>query len=519
MTDQPSAVRVDAHQRYGSTSGSRANSTIAVLLIIAGALVRILSYVYSQNAGGDAWAHIALAAMWLRHPVFKVVFDAYPPGHFWLIGLTSLVIHDVITAGRLLSLVLGIGSLWVVWRLAVKLYGGTAAILSLAVFVFYSLHIGYSTTSSAEVSYLFFLLTGLLFYFSYAESRHILYLAVAGILFSISESIRYESWIVFGASFIVLPLMDRRILGLRQLSEHLRSLATFGVTGGAWPAFMMAYCWRVYRDPMYLVHWNKLRVVQMMRTVPFSHQLIVMPLALLISLCPLAICAAVYGIAKSLTWQLKGVFAFLTLFFGGVEAYELLTSGLLATPRYSITLGAMLAILAGYGFEVACEKLTPQRMILARTAVIALLCLNALLVLLGSEIPNRFSDKLAGVSPRLRYHPRIVAVAGYLRNHLGPHDAVVIDDYNVESDIVAAASGLPIVPGDRVYLADRKNQITALQYIATEHPHFLVYAGQGTLRNSLALPSECSGTQQLDGVRFRCTFAGEIYRVYELSYP
>jgi hypothetical protein len=516
---QPTVVTVEAPHPQSRPSDSAEHNRIAASLIAVGALARILSYLYSQNAGGDAWAHLALAALWLRHPVFKVVFDAYPPGHFWLIGLMSLAVHNVVMAGRILSLILGIASLWVVWKLACKLYGDSAALLSLAAFAFYSLHIGYSTTSSAEVSYLFFLLAGLLFFFSYAESRSLWRLVISGILFSISESIRYEAWIVFGASCILLLFVERKLFGMKQWSKHLRPLIAFGATGGAWPAFMMAYCWRVFGDPMYLVHWNKLRVIQTLKTEPFSHQLTVMPLALLISVSPLAIAAAVYGLAGSLSWRLKGGFAFLAVFFGGVEAYEILTGGLLATPRYSITLGAMLAMLAGYGFEIACRKLVPERMGLARAVVIALLCLNSLAVLLGSEIPNRYSEKLAGLSPRLRYHPRIVAVAGYLHRHLGPNDAVVIDDYNVESDIVAAAAGLPIVPGDRVYLADRKNQITVRQYIAAEHPHFLVYSDQGTLRDSIALPSECSGIQEIDGVSFRCTFAGEIYRVYELSYP
>jgi Dolichyl-phosphate-mannose-protein mannosyltransferase len=519
---QPSVVSVDARsQEYQSSSDSSGDNLIAVLLIVAGALLRIVSYLYSDNSGGDAWARVALAARWLQHPTAKFVFDTYPPGHFWLIGLMSLAVHDVAAAGRLLSLLLGIGSLFAVWKLARLLYGNSAALFSLGAFCFYSLHIGYSTTSSAEVSYLFFLLAGLLFFFAYAQppSPGPWCLAVSGVLFSISESIRYEAWVVFGASFILLPLVDRRLLGVKQWGQHLRSLSTFGLTGGAWPAFMMAYSWRAFGDPMYLVHWNRLRVLESLKAIPLSRQLTVMPLALFISVSPIAIAAAIYGLAKSLSWGLKGGFAFLTLFFGAVQAYQILTGGLLATPRYTITLGAMLTIVAGYGFEIICRKLTPERMGLVRGLVIALLCLNSIVILLGSEVPTRYADKFANLSPRLRYHPRIVAVADYLRRHMRPSDAIVIDDYNVESDIIAAAAGLPILAGDRAYLADRKNELTVRQYILAEHPHFLVYADQGTLRSSFALPPGCSGTERIDGVNFRCAFAGQIYRVYELSYP
>ena len=496
------------------------NTVLVPLLIMAGALARILSYVYSDNSGGDAWTHLLLAAEWLRNPRFKVVFDAYPPGHFWLIGLTSLVVPDVVVAGRILSLVLGIASLWVVWKLARILYGESAALFSLAAFCFYSLHIGYSTTSSAEVSYLFFLLAGLLLFFVYTASpspHRLWYVAASGVLFSISESIRFEAWIVFGGAFILLPYLE----GFRRSASWYKSLrgpVIFGAAGGAWPAFMMAYCWRVFHDPMFLVHWNKLRVVEKLHNVPFSHQLTVMPLALLISASPFAVAAGIYGLARSLSRSAKGGFTLLTLFFAAIETYELLTGGLLATPRYSITLGSMLIIVAGYGFDVFCHKIAPERMRLARAIVIALLVLNSAAVLLGSELPNRYANQLAAVSPRLRYHPRIAAVAGYLRRHMGPNDSVVIDDYNVESDIIAAASGLPIPLEKRAYLAGRKNNITVHAYIAAEHPRFLVYSDEGTLRDSLTL-TPGNGSQIVDGVGFRCVFANEVYRVYELSYP
>ena len=69
--------------------------------------------------------------------------------------------HNVVFAGRFLSLVAGIGSLFAVWRLARNLSGEASGVAALAIFVFYSLHIGYSTTSSAEAVYLFFLLAAL----------------------------------------------------------------------------------------------------------------------------------------------------------------------------------------------------------------------------------------------------------------------------------------------------------------------------------------------------------------------
>jgi hypothetical protein len=96
---------------------------------------------------------------------------------------------------------------------------------------------------------------------------------------------------------------------------------------------------------------------------------------------------------------------------------------------------------------------------------------------------------------------------------------VIVDDYKVESNIVSDAAGLPIVPGDRAYLVSRKNEISVSEYIARAHPRFLVYSESGTLRRSLELSPVCLDSQRVAGIVFHCAYNGQVYRVYELSYP
>src|SRR5712692_8467881 len=149
-------------------NASRTSARVGVALLFVGALFRILSYYFSTNIGGDARERVFLSADWLQHPTLKFIFGVYPPGHFWLIGASTLLVHDVVVAG--LSLGLGIASLLLFWRLARILYGDAAGLLSLAVSCLYSMHIAYSATSSSEVSYLFFLLLAMFFFFSYLQS-------------------------------------------------------------------------------------------------------------------------------------------------------------------------------------------------------------------------------------------------------------------------------------------------------------------------------------------------------------
>src|SRR6202022_1321584 len=120
-----------------------------------------------------------------------------------------LLFHDVVFAGRFLSLVTGIGSLYVILNLARNLYGEPSRVLALGVFVFFRLHNGYSTNSWAEVTCLFFLLAGLMFFFGYFRdhSRPLWQLAVGGLSLSVVDTIRLEAWAIFFGLGIILAIL------------------------------------------------------------------------------------------------------------------------------------------------------------------------------------------------------------------------------------------------------------------------------------------------------------------------
>jgi hypothetical protein len=499
------------------------NIAIAFALLAVGILIRILSFAASRNTGGDALTRVTLTANWLQHPTLKVIFDSYPPGHFWLIGGLALLIRDVGFAGRLLSFLFGIGSLFLIWKLAVMLYGETAGFFSLAVICLYTMHIAYSTTSSSEVSYLFFLLASLLLFFSYLreEPRNLWYPIFSGVLLSISESIRFEAWVFFFGMVLLLAFPAVVSLGGQGgLFGDLRAFFAFGIAGGIWPVFMMAYCYHKFGDPMYLLNWTHIRVQHLLAAQPSprGYQLSLMPGVLLISLSPLALAAGIYGWLKSFGLALPRALGALALFFFAIQNYQLFKGATVAVARYTLTMGTLLAIFSGYGFELFCRKLAFDRVRLAVSLVMASLVANSAAVLAMSEVPNRYADKFASVSPRLRYPTRIAEVGTYLTTHMRANDAVVIDDYNEESNMLADASGLPVMPGERTYLQSAKNAVGALQYIDAMHPRFLVYSDVGTLHSSLLLPANCNQGAGVGGVKFRCAFANRFYRVYELTY-
>src|SRR5207247_3686704 len=161
------------------------------------------------------------------------------PIHFWMMASLSLLVRNVTWGCRLLSLLCGIFSLWAFWRIARDAYDVPAALLSVTLFVFYSLHIGYSTTSSSEVPYLAFILAGLLSFLAYRRDQRLLTLALAGIFLTIGAGFRYEAWIFI---ILIVSLLLWNAGDTKWLSwNHFWSALVFVLLTGILPFFLLGH--------------------------------------------------------------------------------------------------------------------------------------------------------------------------------------------------------------------------------------------------------------------------------------
>lgn len=282
----------------------------------------------------------------------------------------------------------------------------------------------------------------------------------------------------------------------------------------------MSYCWRKYGHPLYLISDTHARMNKVLTVAHHGagYELAMIPGVLLITLSPLAIAGVIFSIVRLQRLSLASAFTAVALFLPLLQEYQIARGGYLTVARYSLTAAAMLSVIAGDGLEAICKKLFFKNVAAARIGIIVVLFLNLMAVWALSDIPNRLADQVAPISPRLRFQTRVAEVGNYLKTHKSPGDSVVIDDYNVSSNIIADAAGFPPLPGDQVYLLGAINTLTVPQYISTKHPRFVVYSDLGTLRNDFVLPPDCSQSTVIDNIEFQCRFANNTYRVYELRY-
>lgn len=498
-------------ERPSADNAERLSGTTKPLLAVmsAAALLRLASFFLSENAGGDALSRAQLTAGWLQNPGLQFHFDVWLPLHFWMMGAFSVLAGDVELGCRLLSLVLGVASVGALWLLSKELDGAGAALFSATVFTFYSLHIAYSATSSCDVPYLFFVVAGLALFFRGRRTDSNLLLVCGGLALTLGAGIRYEAWVIIAALNAIL--LYRR---------EFKRLVFFVPASGAWPAFWMAYEWITRGHPLYSPALNYSWVANDLNFYGTSliYRLMLPPGVILLTLTPLVIVGFILSGRR--VWQKKGPlaeFAFVLLFFAAVQFYQIAAGGTMSYARYTLTLGTLIATLAGVGLYHSF----PHPRLLAG---VMLANLGALVLL--SSVSNPFINKVRSMAPVLHFTTHLEETGRYLRDHLGPNDAVVIDDYNYETNQIAAVAGLPLLGSERAFLMpdridpekQKKKVAELLPYLRSRRPAYLVYARQGELRHFLPFPPDCS-PKQFEDMRFVCVFQNTQYQIYEIHYP
>lgn len=491
----------------GARRTSPAAGPLAYVFAAAAAL-RVLSFFLSENAGGDALARAQLTAGWLRNPGLEFHFDVWLPLHFWMMGAAAALVGDVELGCRLLSLLLGVASVGALWLLVRELDGEASALYSTVVFAFYSLHIAYSATSSVDVPYLFFVVAGAALFFRGRRAGGYGLLFLGGLALTLGAGMRYEAWVVIAALNAVL--LYRR---------EFRRLLVFLPASGAWPAFWMAYEWATRGHPLYSPALNYAWVANDLSFygTPLAYRLLLPPGVILFTLTPLAV--AGFLLSARPAWRRGGPlaeFAFVVIFFAAVQFYQIAAGGTMSYARYTLTLGMMVAALAGVGLS----RGFPHLGVLAAVMLANL----AALFLLGA-VGNPFINKARSMSPVLNFSTHLEETGKFLRNRLGPDDAVVIDDYNYETNQIAALARVPL-EGDRAFIVpdridpekQRRKVAELVPYLRSRRPRYLVYARQGELRRFLPFPAECSPAQ-VEEFGFACVFQNDQYHVYEIRHP
>jgi hypothetical protein len=187
------------------------------LLAALVAAPRLLVFPFNENLHGDAIARTWLAHYWLEAPHVIGGFDQggfqFGPLHLYLLALAEWAWPSLLHAGRVVSLLAGVATALPLHALTRRLFGVDAAVLAVAAFAAWGLHIQCSTTAAGEALNLLLVVAAVERFSAWLEvprspPRDAL---AAALLLNLACATRYDSWLL--VPLLVLVAWRERGLG------------------------------------------------------------------------------------------------------------------------------------------------------------------------------------------------------------------------------------------------------------------------------------------------------------------
>ncbi len=198
-----------------STFTARNRDVIAILIFAA--LIRAAVFLLSDNEPGDADARVIISFRWAHNPTL-IRTGVWLPFHFYATGILTWVFGNPITAGKVLSFVLGSLSVIPLFLLTQILFDRRTAVIAGLMFGVYGLHVELSSVVMSEVPCAFFLLWALYLFVreSRSQSPRFAVFAAAAALLAVAGGFRQEPWLFTGILSIYMlltPALRRYAIG------------------------------------------------------------------------------------------------------------------------------------------------------------------------------------------------------------------------------------------------------------------------------------------------------------------
>lgn len=228
-------------------------------------LPRLLVFPFNENLGGDAIARTWLAHRWLESPHLITSFDGggfqFGSLHIYLLALAEFLWPSLLHAGRVVSLIVGVGTAWPLFVFTHRRFGERAATIAVLLFATWGVHIQCSTTSASEALNLL-LVMGAIAAFDAADRR---WVWLAAVLLNLSCATRYDSWLLVPLLAAALWWRDRSFIRALLFGAASSVFAVGWMFGNFHdkgdPLFIFKFIDAFHRDwwPAEAAHWGALR--------------------------------------------------------------------------------------------------------------------------------------------------------------------------------------------------------------------------------------------------------------------
>lgn len=350
------------------------------------------------------------------------------------------------------------------------------------------------------------------------------WLLVCAFAFSAACLSRFEAW-------LFVPVLG---IGLLDFSDGWKSAwhnwstwsraARFGICASIGAVSWGVYSSYVWGDPFAAARRSFVISKELMPQAGLLYRIAAAPGGLGMTISPLLALLILWGVVAQLRRTSQGarVLLLLAMILLGAHMFNAVDKNL-TMARYTL-LYSWLFLPFGFLALSDLEKRWPK--IQRKTGVailLAFLFLWQVGVVLGAHFaPDSVASKLGSISPTLPLDPDLRGAITWLRTHIHPYDAVVIDAFHYDGIFIVRDSG---VKATQVYDVSfpvedlQQEEKVVAQFVKEKQPRYLVYAPDGQMDVFWKLNGQDQMYHSKLGVELQLRWEHGRYLIYEIIYP
>jgi hypothetical protein len=495
------------------------DETVLALLFGVTLVARALAFPFTENLYGDAVVRTEIAEHWLAAPKFITSFSDYVcqfgPLHTYYLAAFLKVWSNREVCSRLSSMVVGLLTIWPLYRLTLREFGRTAAIWAGLAFSLWGLHIQSSTTAGSEALGLCVFAFAVDALGEGLSSESFGPLARSAFFLNLGCAVRYDLWL-----YVPLFTLAVAMWGTDRIASVTKAVMFAGLAS-VFPLFWMEGNERALGDSLYPIHfidqfhktWTQSGIAWLGAPLMRLWGLVFWPGTLVLTLSPLYGLLCLAGMVRAFRekrHRMLAVFAVVPTLYFTCRAAVLLDFSPLA--RFTVSQVFLGIPYAYFGFTWFADRWASWA---RRTAVIAVAAVGvatpAIIAVMSYHVDSGWGNTLKPVSP-VSTMPQIqMQVAHWLRDHVPAGESLVVDYDDAYTDIgVAFFSNIP----EEHLVRSRWDDFP--QRIAKNRARYLILLKKGKLLGRPEVKLE--GAQLASyGIRYHRiqSFQGDDFQVFE----
>lgn len=499
-----------------------------VISFILALVIRLAVFFQNGNHAADGMYRTILAVNWLKAPYF-ITGDLWPPLQLYMSAFATMIFGNPFQSTRLVSLILGVLTIFPYYYLVKLLFDKRAAMLSTVILVFLSIHIQYSTYSMSEVPFAFFLITSLYFFFKFkkTEDKRMTNLVVSAIFLNMACMTRYEGWLFIPLLATLAVVENNPINKVYIRKDNVKYSLIFLVVALVFPIFWMIGNYNLYGDAFYGQTWSDkwIRTNTMLNpdspwlNPPFYQKLTTWPGSVLYILNIVAIFAGI-GLLLSLIRKKNLEFLSIFIILIGIFTYKLINVTMLSQARHIIMPILFIIPYFTIGLDAVLDYKT--RFTNKNWKIPVMIIIIGFFIVTSSYIAM---TKNSYITPGY-----VFDISKWIRTNVRSNETVLLDEYNWWGLHIIFFSGFNTTFTENYlntfeYATDQIRIVSAggkkmdgkiVDSYLKSNPTYLVYSPKGKLTNILNFSETCR-TEEYSDYIFSCEYTTKNYNVYRLN--